>query len=427
MTRPTSSGRPAPPSATVGAARNAVAVVFALNGLAFASWVSRIPESRALLGLTPGQLGTVLLALSVGSLVALPAAGTWVHRFGAARVVASAAVVDAAGLVAAGTGVVTEQVWLTATGLLLLGFGSGVWDVAMNVEGAAVERAARRTIMPRFHAAFSLGTVAGAGTGAAAAGLGVPVVAHLSAVAVLVALAPAVAVRRFLPAGDTSHAHGSAPGRPRHPLEAWTEPRTLVLGLMVLALALTEGVANDWLAVALVDGYQVPAWVGASGFALFVAAMTAGRMTGPLVLDRYGRLPVLWVTMAMAAVGVCGVVFGSGPGLVIAGIVLWGTGASLGFPVGMSAAADDPAHAAARVSVVSTIGYTAFLAGPPALGALGDRVGVLHALLVVAVLLVPSALAVPAARPRPRRETGSEQRPEAHASEESVSAPREVD
>jgi MFS family permease len=438
MTRQTSSGSPGPSRTAATAARNAVAVVFALNGLAFASWVSRIPESRALLGLTPGQLGTVLLALSVGSIVALPAAGTWVHRFGASRVVGSAAVVDAAGLVAAGTGVGTGQVWLTATGLLLLGFGSGVWDVAMNVEGAAVERAARRTIMPRFHAAFSLGTVVGAGVGAAAAGLGVPGVAHLGALAVLVALAPAVAVRRFLPAGNEpgGHVSGSGAGRPRHPLRAWTEPRTLVLGLMVLALALTEGVANDWLAVALVDGYQVPAWVGASGFALFVAAMTAGRMTGPLVLDRYGRVPVLGVTMAMAAVGVCGVVFGSGPWLVIAGIVLWGTGASLGFPVGMSAAADDPAHAAARVSVVSTIGYTAFLAGPPALGALGDRVGVLDALLVVAVLLMPSALAVPAARPRPRRETGSAreanavsaarpaERPTAQSAE-SVSAPGE--
>ena len=86
------------------------------------------------------------------------------------------------------------------------------------------------------------------------------------------------------------------------------------------------------------------------------------------------------------------------PLLVTIGIVLWGLGASLGFPVGMSAAADDPVKAAARVSVVSTIGYTAFLAGPPLLGFLGSHFGVLEALLVVSVILVPSALAVPAAR-----------------------------
>jgi MFS family permease len=84
---------------------------------------------------------------------------------------------------------------------------------------------------------------------------------------------------------------------------------------------------------------------------------------------------------------------------VIVGIVLWGIGASLGFPVGMSAAADEEEHAPARVSVVSTVAYTAFLAGPPLLGFLGDRVGTLNALLAVAVLLIPSALLVPSTRP----------------------------
>jgi MFS family permease len=161
-------------------------------------------------------------------------------------------------------------------------------------------------------------------------------------------------------------------------------------------------VANDWLAVGLVDGYDVPAWLGASGFALFVAAMTTGRVTGTVLLDRFGRLRVLWGSMVLAGAGVLLVVYGGMLALVAVGVVLWGVGASLGFPVGMSAAADDPVHAAARVSVVSTVGYAAFLAGPPLLGFLGDHVGVLHALLVVAVLLVPATLTVPAARPLER-------------------------
>ena len=84
------------------------------------------------------------------------------------------------------------------------------------------------------------------------------------------------------------------------------------------------------------------------------------------------------------------------------GILVWGLGAALGFPVGISAAADDPARSAARVSVVSTIGYGAFLAGPPLLGALADHVGTLEALLAVAFLMVPAALTVFAARPPDR-------------------------
>jgi MFS family permease len=175
----------------------------------------------------------------------------------------------------------------------------------------------------------------------------------------------------------------------------------LLIGLMVLALALTEGTANDWLALALVDGYDVEHWVGVAGFAVFVTAMTLGRLGGPVLLDRFGRAPVLWSTMAAAGGGVVLIVFGQHVVVVVLGIVLWGLGASLGFPVGMSAAADDPRQAAARVSVVSTIGYAAFLAGPPLLGYVGDQVGTLHALLVVGVLLIPSALVVPSARHRP--------------------------
>ncbi|MER6989063.1 MFS transporter [Saccharopolyspora hirsuta] len=379
-------------------ARNAVTAVFAVNGFAASSWMSRIPEARDMLDVTPGQLGTLLLAISVGSITALPVAGGLVRRFGARAVVTGGAVLTAAGVACSGVGVgVLGEYWVTWIGLLLLGLGSGVWDVAMNVEGAAVERVLGRTIMPRFHAAFSSGTVAGAGGGAAAAAWSVPMPVHLSAVAVLVAVLPALAAPAFL---REQHAEDGRAGGARKSWRAWAEPRTLVLGVMVLALALTEGTANDWLAIALVDGHGVPHWAGSAGFAVFLVAMTTGRVAGTVLLDRFGRLRMLWATMATAALGVLLLVFASWLPFVLLGAVLWGLGASLGFPVGMSAAADDPEHAAARVSVVSTIGYTAFLAGPPLLGYLGDHVGTLHALLVVAVLLIPSALAVPAAKPR---------------------------
>ena len=117
------------------------------------------------------------------------------------------------------------------------------------------------------------------------------------------------------------------------------------------------------------------------------------------MLDRYGRVPVLWGSAAAAFVGILLVVFGGNAVLVGIGIVVWGLGASLGFPVGMSAAADDPLRAARRVSVVSTIGYTAFLAGPPLLGLLADHIGTLETLLVIAALMIPAGLTAVAARP----------------------------
>jgi fucose permease len=169
---------------------------------------------------------------------------------------------------------------------------------------------------------------------------------------------------------------------------------------MVLCFAAVEGAANDWLTLALIDGYDAPHWVGVAGFALFVSAMTLGRLTGPAALDRWGRVPVLAVLAIVSGAGVLVVVAGvSGPAAGL-GIVMWGSGVALGFPVGMSAAADDPVGSARRVSVVATIGYGAFLTGPPLLGALGDRVGTLHSLFAVAALMGIAVLTVGAAGER---------------------------
>lgn len=388
--------RPEPPRHVI-AARNGVAAVFGLNGLAVASWFARVPAARDALGLTAGELGLLMLSLSAGSLLALPLAGLIAKRLGAARTVATAGLSMTAGLVVAG---VAAGAWgwapAVGAGLFAIGFGAGSCEVAMNVEAAAVERRLGRTIMPRFHAAWSLGTVAGAGLGAAAARAGVPIAVHLAVIAVVVGGGTLVAVRSFLP-DERAAAEGGAKGGGL--LAAWREPRTVLIGLLVLVMAFTEGTANDWLAVAFVDGHGVSEAAGAASFGIFVAAMTFGRTVGTIALDRWGRLRVLWATMAFAAAGATVAVYADSVTLALAGVALWGVGACLGFPVGMSAAADDETRAPARVSVVAVIGYTAFLAGPPFVGLLGDQVGVLRALLVVPLLIIPALALVPALRP----------------------------
>jgi predicted MFS family arabinose efflux permease len=384
----------------VSRARAAVLTVFALNGLIMASWISRVPATRDRLDLASSRLGLVLLAMSGGAVLALPLAGVVVNRLGAARTVQSAAVVAAAGLVLFG---VAPGVPVLVLGLLLMGVGSGTWDVAMNIEGAEVERRLGRAVMPHFHAAFSLGTVAGALLGAATNALDVATPVHLLPVAVVALVITVLACRSFLPVVPERPEAERAPRR--NALAAWAEPRTLLVGVLVLTFAFTEGSANDWLALALVDGYGTSNSGGVLGFAVFVTAMTVGRVLGVRLLDRYGRVTMLRLTAALAVAGLLLVLLGNSLPLAMAGAVLWGLGASLGFPVGMSAAADDPEHAAARVSVVSSIGYTAFLGGPPLIGFLADHVGVRDALWVVLAVLALAVFVAAAARPlRPASE-----------------------
>lgn len=397
-------------TATTGATASRAAwstfAAFALNGLVFSNWVSRLPAVRDGLQLSPAQLGTLLLVGALGSVVALPLTGVVVQRIGTARTVVLAMTVNVLGFVVVAVAVGAGQVALVAPALFVAQMGIAGWDVAMNLEGGLVEQALGRAVMPRFHAGFSLGTVAGAGMGALAAWAQISVTAHLVGVLLVIGAAVLVCVRGFLP--DPARPHQETRrGGALHALRAWTEGRTLLVGVVVLAAALTEGSANDWLALAVVDGFDRSDEVGAVAFGIFVAAMTAMRLVGTELLERYGRVAVLRLCTLLAVAGLLLFVLAPALPLALVGAVLWGLGAALGFPVGMSAAGDDPVRAAGRVSVVSTIGYTAFLAGPPLLGLLAEQVGYRAALLVIAVPLVAgfflSPAVAPGARPRDGR------------------------
>jgi MFS family permease len=409
--------QPAPAGTVARAAAVSVFAIFVLNGFNFASWAARLPALRDALGLEPAGVGLLLLVAAVGSLVALPLSGLVVDHIGARRTIVTFSVISASGLLIASLGVNLRLVVLVVIGLVFFGIGTGVWDAAMNLAGVAVEQRLGRAIMPRFHAGFSFGTMAGAGAGALAASLHASVLAHLGVALVLSTAGVLLSVRYLLPdprdvARAATEPHASATGavggrggtaprgaRARRAFAGWLEPRTLMIGLVVLAAALTEGSANDWVSLAVVDGFGTSHTGGALSFGLFVTAMTAMRLLGTGLLDRYGRIPVLRLSAGLAVAGL--VAFGLGPSMPFAlvGVALWGTGAALGFPVGMSAASDDPARAAARVSVVSTIGYSAFLAGPPLLGLLADSVGYRHALLVIVIPVVIGLAVIKAAAP----------------------------
>jgi fucose permease len=370
--------------------RNAVFVIFAICGVSMASWVARTPAIRDALGASTFQMGLIVFGLAAGSIVGLTASSHVLARIGSAATIRATLVVAAIGLSLTGVGATMAMSAIVVAGLAIFGLGIGMCDVSMNVEGAANERALDRTIMPWFHAMFSGGTILGAALGAGAEYVGLSIFAHF-------------AVRYLQPDPFAGYSTDAATDEPvetgwRARLGIWRDRRTLLIGLIVLGMAFAEGSANDWLALAMVDGHGVDNATGAIVFGLFVTAMTVGRIGGVYVLDKFGRVPVLRVSAVFAAVGLLIVIFSPSAWLAGIGVVLWGLGSALGFPVGMSAAADDPRNAAARVSAVATIGYLAFLVGPPLVGFVGEHVGLLSALLMVLVLVAIAGIVSPAAR-----------------------------
>lgn len=385
--------------------RNAVFVVFTLNGFGAAAWISRVPSIRDHLQISVTEVGLLILGVSVGAIVGMVLSSHLVHWLGERRVILLFLAGCGVSLLVVGTGVtVLSSFGVAIIGFALYGFTSGICDVGMNVSGAGAERALGRNIMPWFHASWSFGTVAGSALGAAAAFAGVDVALHLGIIGV-VQIVGAVLVIRWIPTDAAlAEEHGEADTVGfRERMAIWLDPRTLLIGLLVLGMAFTEGSANDWIAIGFIDDRGFDNGQGALMFGVFTVAMTVGRIAGVPLLDRFGRVPVLRGAALAAAVGLAVVILVPVVPIAVAGVVLWGLGASLGFPVGMSAAADDPRTAAASVSAVATVGYAAFLIGPPLIGFVGDHIGVLNALWIVLGLIIIATLAIPAAREPSKR------------------------
>lgn len=324
--------------------RAALFVFMLVAGVGMASWVARTPAVRDALGVSTGGMGVVLFGLSTGSMAGVLVSGPLVRRYGGRAVMWGGAAVLTAGLAVTAGGAQWSLAGGVFAGLALFGSGLGLAEVAVNIEGAAVERRIGRPVLPVLHGCFSLGTVLGALLGLALTAAHFPVGAHLLAVAVLTAAATVWAVRA-VPAGTGREAAAEAAAGPRDRLAAlrvWRDGRLVLIGMIVLVMAFTEGAANDWLPLLMVDGHGVSATAGSLTYTAFAVAMTVGRFAGGPFLERFGRAAVVRASAAVAAVGVALVVFSPSPLVAGAAVVLWGLGASLGFPVSISAAGDDP-------------------------------------------------------------------------------------
>jgi fucose permease len=390
-----------PKTRTPATWRNALFVVFTINGLGFSTWLARVPAIRDGLDISTAEVAALLFTGALGAVSGLVFSSHIIAWIGQRNTILFFGLLGLVGLAGIGIGSSWVSSYaLTVIAIICAGAGNGIADVAMNVEGAAVEKAVSRNIMPWFHAFWSLGTVTGAGLSALMSFLGVGIAPHTIAMALVMAPVLWIVSRVITDdRGSVSEEGVSQRSTLADRLRVWKEPRTLAIGIIALGMAFAEGSANDWLALAIVDGRDQTNAVGALWFGFFTLGMMTGRIGGVYLLDKFGRVPVLQWSAAMAIAGLALVILVEQPVLSGLGALMWGLGSSLGFPVGMSAAADNPEGSAARVSAVATVAYGAFLIGPPLIGGLGESIGILAALWVVVGVIVLAFFAAPAAKP----------------------------
>ena len=363
---------------------------FGLGGITVAAWGPRLPAVKEELGISTATIGLLLAGVTIGAVAGLVVSTPVHHWLGSRGGLTVAILVIAAAMAVLGVAISLRSLPLVGAALLVVGLGIGVLDVLINVEGSAIEQAAGRTLMPLMHGAWSVGAAVGSGIGAACAALGVTPEVQFVAEAVVIG-AVALAVAPAIPAGDRTQ--GIVPSEPRLAkvrqwLRGWTNWRLLLIGVVMLGVELGEGSANNWLTLAVRNDHRQTAAIAALFFTAFATAEALARIFGGRVVDHIGRVQAIRYTTFLGVLGVVLFILGDNLWTVLVGVLFWAVGVSMGFPLGMSAAAESGPDPAARVSVVASIGYFANLTGPPAIGVLAETAGLLKALWLVVALFV---------------------------------------
>jgi MFS family permease len=378
-----------------------ITAAFGLGGITVSAWGPRLPAIKASLGTGTATIGLLVAGATVGAILGLLVSTPALHWLGSRRSVAGAVLLIAAAMTVMGLALILRSVPLVAAAFMIIGMGLGALDMLINVEGAAVERAAGRTLMPMMHGAWSVGVAVGSGIGAACAALGVAPSAQFIAEAVLIAAAAlgttGIPNGRRASAGQQPRDRGA---KLRQWLRGWLDWRLLLIGVVLFGVELGEGSANNWLTLAVRNEHGQTAAVAAMFYTAFAASEALSRIFGGPIVDRLGRVRAIRVTTALGIIGMVLFIQAGNRWIVLAGVFLWAVGVSMGFPLGMSAAAESGPDPAARVSVAASIGYFANLAGPPVIGVLAQSAGLLNALWLIVALFLAAFAAAGSLRPR---------------------------
>jgi MFS family permease len=372
--------------------RVAVSAFFFLPGLCFASWASRIPDISAKLGMNSGQLGQLLLAIPVGSLVSLPLAGWLVSTWGSRRTVLLASVLYACFLPLLGW---AGSFWTLAPALALFGFAGNMLNIAVNTQAIGLQQLYPKPIMGSFHGLWSLAGFLGGALGTALIGWHQAPLRHFFLVLV-VCLAIASWAQAYTLREDVGKTDDSSGGLSlRHP-----DPYLLRIGFIAFCGMMSEGAMFDWAGVYFQKVVRPDAALVTAGYVACMSTMALGRFLSDYFTHRFGTMRMLQLSSALI---VSGLLLAVGfPYLIpaVAGFLLIGFGIASVVPLSYSSAGRATSVApGVALALVSTIGFLGFLMGPPLIGFLAQLFSLRTAFGLVAV--VATGIGVLASLPNP--------------------------
>jgi fucose permease len=365
--------------------------VFFARAFLFSSWVSRGPEVQAALDINTAQMGLLSMLYPAGGLAGVLFASWLVNRLGSRIVNTATYLLAAIGLATLGPVIETGNFALASVCLFLMGLPMAISDYLGNYEGAAVDKASKRSLFPAIHGSFGVGMLLGAAVASWFIDQGVSVATSFLIIAIVVAVISISAGFGFPAQITPIISSASNSNDQKNSLKVWTEKRSLLLAVVGFSFIMAESSAGTWVPIALTaNGFGGAA--AASALGLFWIVITLARLGGGYLVDLLGRYRTVLLSALTTAAGMLVFMTSEATGLEYLGLILWGLGMSLGFPMVVASMGDDPALAAPRVNMIITVVYISSISVGPALGALGQAAGIYVAFGIPLVMMVVSAL-----------------------------------
>jgi MFS family permease len=374
----------------------ASAGLFFARAFLFSTWVSRGPEVQKLLGLSTAEMGVFTMLYAIGGLLGIFFASFLVKRYGSKLIAILGFAMAVAALI--GMGISIELGFILVSSLLLISIGMpmAIEDFVGNYEGNAADRRSKRSIFPAIHGAYGVGMLLGAVFSSWAINQGIELPLHYFISALLVA-AVSITSGALLP--DRRNEKTTEPQATKGQTRVvWREKRSLLIALVGFSFIMAEMSAGTWVPIALTQaGYSGSD--AALLFGLFWVVITVGRLLGGFVVDAIGRSNTILVS---ALIGVSGIAIFIAQEVInqpVLGLVLWGLGTAMGFPMSVAAMGDDESKAPARINMIITVVYISSITVGPALGSLGQVYGLFVAFVIPLVFLLIAAILSPITKP----------------------------
>jgi MFS family permease len=368
-----------------------ILVFFTVVGMAGSSMMVRLPLVRDLLKVTNGTLGLLLLGGAIGAMSGLLLVGKFIAHRGTKLGVTLGMTIWFVGSLLYPLSLTFHNPALFFIAGLVSGFGAGMTDVAINVDGSSIEQRLGRSAMPKMHAAFSIGALSGAGLGTLATAINFDIILQLALIITAAYVVPMTQISH-LPKDNGIHTEEEKAGK-AGPLFSKV---VVFLGLGIFGMTLAEGASNDWLTIGLVDDYKADPTSAGIAYAILIASMTIVRFFGGPLTDRFGKALTLRATGIIGILGLVLLITKINIPFAWFGAFLWGVGVALAFPLFLSAAGEQP-NPARTVATVSAFGYTSFLVGPPLLGFVGQAIGVVNMYWIILLFIGLSVVVAGAA------------------------------